>query len=115
MHYTCPEERLNGKTIFESNIIFQFFETLLENVSTGSELCLISVQKKLCREKNRFCEQKMFFVYIFQIEVWQDHQKCILLVQRNVLMLQHFRKEYDFLIFFSKLTGMCFSRAVTRA
>ena len=100
MHSTCPEERLNGKTIFESNIIFHFFETLLENVSTGCELCRISVQKKLCREKNHFCEQKSFSFTIFQIEMWQDYQKCILLVQRNVLMLEHFRKDYDFLIFF---------------
>ena len=30
-------------------------------------------------------------------------------------MLERFRKEYDFLILFSKLTGKCFSRAVTYA
>ena len=47
-----------------------------------------------------FVNKKCFPFTIFQIELWQDYQKCILLVQRNVLMLEHFRKEYDFLIFF---------------
>ena len=47
-----------------------------------------------------FVNKKRFSFTIFQIELWQNFQKCILLVQRNVLMLELFRKEYDFLIFF---------------
>ena len=35
--------------------------------------------------------------------MWQDYQNCILLVQRNVLMLGHFCKEYDVSILFSKV------------
>ena len=35
LHSTCPEERLYGKKIFEKNIMFHFFETLPELVSTG--------------------------------------------------------------------------------
>ena len=115
MHSTCPEERLNGKTNFESNIIFHFFETLLETVSTGCKMSGICVQKKLCREKIIFVNKKIFSFTFFQIEVWQDYQKRILLVQRNVLMLERFRKEYDFLILLSELTGKGFSRAVTDA
>ena len=47
-----------------------------------------------------FVNKKSFSFTIFQIELWQDYQNCFLLVQRNVLMLELFRKEYDFLIFF---------------
>ena len=35
LHANCPEESLYGKKYFESNIIFHFFETLPEIVSTG--------------------------------------------------------------------------------
>ena len=115
LHSTCPEEHLDGKIVFESNIIFHFFETFLENVSTGCEMCRICVQKNLCREKIIFVNIKSFSFTIFQIELWQDYQNCFLLVQMKVLTLENFCKEYDLSIFFSKLTAKCFSRALTRA
>ena len=103
MHSTCPEERLDGKIVFESNINFHFFEILREIVSTGCEMGRIFVQTKLCWEKIIFVNKISFSFTIFQIELWQDYQNSILLVQRNIFMLEQFCKAYDFFILLSKL------------
>ena len=63
--FYLPRGTFRWQFFFETNMIFRFFETLLKKVSTGCELCRISVQKKLCREKNLFCEGNKFFVHTF--------------------------------------------------
>ena len=56
------------------------------------------------RDKNVFSVTKRYIsLRNCEIKTWQDYECCILLVQRNVLMLEHFRKEYDVSFLFSKL------------
>ena len=115
LHSTCPEERLYGKKILKVLSFFIFSKLYRNFFLRGCQMCRIRTQKKLCREKIFFVNKSSFPFTIFEILLWQDYQNCILLVQRNVLMLKLFRREYYFYFYFQNSTEKCFSRALNRA
>ena len=86
---------------FSKAISFFIFSKLYWKKFLRAVNCAALVSRRnYVGKKIIFVNKKSFSFTIFQIELWQDYHKCILLVQRNVLMLELFRKEYHFLIFF---------------